>query len=159
MSTSARRELPMHTTSIHKWPFQKVLIANRGEIAVRVIRACRDLGLQSVAVYSDADRNALHVRMADEAYHIGPSPASESYLSIPVILEVAKRSGAQAGHPGFGFLSENATFVEACQAEGLVFVGPSADAQRAVGAKRGARFTAQSVAVPGRPGGMAGLFH
>ena len=96
------------------WPFQKVLIANRGEIALRVIFAPRrDLGLSSVAVYSDADRNALHVRMADEAYHIGPSQASKSYLHIPTSIEVAKYAGAQAIHPGYGFLSENATFVDA----------------------------------------------
>src|SRR6266700_7471420 len=129
--------------AVAQWPFQKVLIANRGEIAIRVIRACRELGLSSVAVYSDADRNALHVRMADEAYYIGPSQASKSYLHIPTIIEVAKRAGAQAIHPGYGFLSENAAFVEACTEAGLIFVGPPASVQRAVGEKTAARETAR----------------
>ncbi len=132
-----------------------MLIANRGEIAVRIIRACRDLGLTSVAVYSDADRNALHVRMADEAYHIGPSQASKSYLHIPTLIEVAKYAGAQAVHPGYGFLSENATFVDACRENGLIFVGPSAEAQRAMGEKTAARRTAQAAEVPIVPGAMS----
>src|SRR6266705_6158431 len=147
----------MQISSVVGWPFHKVLIPNRGEIAVRIIRACRELGLTSVAVYSDADRNALHVRMADEAYHIGPSQASRSYLHVPTIIEVAKRSGAQAIHPGYGFLSENAMFVEACIAEGLIFVGPLATVQRAVGEKTAARSTAQVAGVPIVPGAMTDM--
>ncbi len=144
----------MSTESIADWPFHKVLIANRGEIAIRVIRACRELGLTSVAIYSDADRNALHVRMADEAYHIGPSQASKSYLHIPTIIEMAKRSGAQAIHPGYGFLSENATFVDACVEAGLIFVGPPAAVQRGVGEKTAARNTARASGVPIVPGAI-----
>jgi len=141
-------------SSHSSWSFQKVLIANRGEIAVRIIRACRELGLTSVAVYSDADRNALHVRMADEAYYIGPAQASQSYLRIPTIIEIAKYAGVEAIHPGYGFLSENATFVDSCVAAGLIFIGPSAEAQRAVGEKTAARRTAQAEGVPIVPGAM-----
>src|SRR5512142_544461 len=122
--------------------FRKVLIANRGEIAVRIIRGLRELGIESVAVYSDADRAALHVRMADEAEHIGPSPSQESYLRIDRILEAARKHGAEAIHPGYGFLSENAEFAQTCEDAGIVFIGPSAASIRAMGSKTAARRTA-----------------
>src|ERR1700675_54904 len=104
--------------------FRKVLIANRGEIAVRITRALREMNIRSVAVFSDVDRTALHVRMAAEAEHIGPAPSSESYLRIDRILEAAKKHGADAIHPGYGFLSENADFADACAQAGVVFIGP-----------------------------------
>ncbi|MBK7706353.1 MAG: acetyl-CoA carboxylase biotin carboxylase subunit [Acidobacteria bacterium] len=132
--------------------FKKILIANRGEIACRVIRACREMKIGTVAVYSDADRNALHVRMADEAYHIGPPPSSESYLRGDKILEVAKKSGAEAIHPGYGFLSENAGFVRTVTDSGLVFIGPSPEAMEAMGGKMSARKIATDAGVPIVPG-------
>jgi acetyl-CoA carboxylase biotin carboxylase subunit len=132
--------------------FRKILIANRGEIACRVIRACKDLGIKTVAVYSDIDKAALHVRMADEAYNIGPPPSSESYLRIDKIIEVAKKSGAQAIHPGYGFLSENADFVREAQRNGIVFIGPPPEAMEAMGGKISARKIAIDAGVPVVPG-------
>ena len=132
--------------------FTKILIANRGEIACRVIDTCRRLGIATVAVYSDADRNARHVRLADEAIAIGPAPAAESYLRAEVILDVARRTGAQAIHPGYGFLSENASFAEACAAAGVVFIGPPASAIRAMGDKSAAKALMQQAGVPLTPG-------
>jgi acetyl-CoA carboxylase, biotin carboxylase subunit len=131
---------------------QKVLIANRGEIALRIIRACRELGLSTVAVYSEADGNALHVRRADEAVCIGKPAARDSYLKVDALLEAAGRTGADAVHPGYGFLSENVRFVEACEASGLTFVGPSAEAIRQMGDKAVARRIAHEAGVPLVPG-------
>ena len=119
--------------------FKKILIANRGEIAVRIIRACKELGAQTIAVYSDADRNSPHVTLADEAYHIGGSKPAESYLVKERIIEVAKKSGAEAIHPGFGFLSENDSFAELCEKENIIFIGPSSEAIRLMGDKITAR--------------------
>jgi acetyl-CoA carboxylase biotin carboxylase subunit len=132
--------------------FKKILIANRGEIAVRIMRACREMNIATVAVYSDADREALHVRMADEAYHIGAAPSAESYLRQEKIIETAKRSGAEAIHPGYGFLSENAGFVRRVRSEGLTFIGPPPEAIEAMGGKISARKIAVEAGVPVVPG-------
>jgi acetyl-CoA carboxylase biotin carboxylase subunit len=132
---------------------RRVLIANRGEIAVRIIRTCREMGLESVVVYSDADRDALHVGLADQAVPIGPAPARESYLNIPSILAAARISQADAIHPGYGFLAENADFASACEQAGIVFIGPSSEVVRVMGSKAEARKLAQEAGVPVVPGG------
>ena len=132
--------------------FRKILIANRGEIACRVIRTARRLGIATVAVYSEADAGALHTRLADEAWPIGPPPARESYLVIDKILDVARRSGAEAIHPGYGFLSENAEFADACAAAGVVFIGPPAAAIRAMGSKAESKALMERSGVPLVPG-------
>src|SRR5258706_561102 len=132
--------------------FRKVLIANRGEIAVRLIRGLREMGIASVAVYSDADRASLAVRMADEAAYLGASPSSESYLRIDKIIEAARHHGAEAIHPGYGFLSENAEFAEACSAAGIIFIGPPAEAIRKMGSKTAARQIAIAAGAPVVPG-------
>jgi acetyl-CoA carboxylase biotin carboxylase subunit len=137
--------------------FKKILIANRGEIALRVLRACHELGISAVAVYSDVDRASLHVRKADESYPIGPAASSESYLNIPKILDVARRSGADAIHPGYGFLSENARFAQACADAGVKFIGPTAAAMDAMGSKTRARQAMEKAGVPFVPGTSRGV--
>ena len=132
--------------------FRKVLIANRGEIALRVIRACRELGIRTVAVYSEADRESLHVRFADEDVCIGPPPARDSYLNIPRIIAAAEVTGADAIHPGYGFLAENAEFAEICANTDIVFIGPTADQIRRMGDKAVARETMIAQGVPVVPG-------
>src|SRR6478609_11611158 len=132
--------------------FSKVLIANRGEIALRVIRACRELGVETVAVYSTADRESLHVRFADDDVCIGPPPARESYLNIPRIIAAAEITGADAIHPGYGFLAENAEFADICAASKIAFIGPTADQIRVMGDKAAARKAMTAVGVPIVPG-------
>ena len=137
--------------------FKKVLVANRGEIAVRVLRACEERGIATVAVFSEADRTALHVRYADEAYLIGPAPSRESYLRIDKIIDVARKAGADAIHPGYGFLSERAEFAAACRDAGITFIGPSPEAIAAMGDKITARETVRKRGVPLVPGTDKGL--
>src|SRR5437868_10916014 len=132
--------------------FSKVLVANRGEIAVRIMRACEELGIDTVAVYSGLDRDAIHVKRAGEAFLLGPGPASESYLNIDKLLEAVERSGAEAVHPGYGFLAENAAFASALESAGITFIGPPASAIEAMGSKTRARELMDKAGVPIVPG-------
>ena len=137
--------------------FKKVLIANRGEIAIRVMRACRELDVKTVAVYSEVDKNALFAKYADEAYLIGPAPANQSYLNMDKIIEVAHKTGAQGIHPGYGFLSENEKFAQRCQKEGIVFIGPSGKTIESVGSKIAAKKTMKAAGIPVIPGSESGI--
>src|SRR5437588_6287583 len=142
----------MSAGSMKRTPFFKILIANRGEIALRVMRSARRLGLGVVAVYSDADRDALHVRQADQAVRIGEALPAQSYLNIPAIIEAARASGADAVHPGYGFLAENEEVARTCKDAGLVFIGPSPQAIEAMGNKAGAKEIMNKAGVPVVPG-------
>lgn len=137
--------------------FKKVLIANRGEIAIRVMRACRELDVKTVAVYSEVDKNALFAKYADEAYPIGPAPASQSYLNMDNILDVAHKTGAQAVHPGYGFLSENSKFAARCEKDGIIFIGPASEAIESVGSKIAAKKTMSAAGIPVIPGSENGI--
>ncbi|MDW4547975.1 acetyl-CoA carboxylase biotin carboxylase subunit [Defluviimonas sp. D31] len=137
--------------------FEKILVANRGEIALRVIRACREMGIRSVAVHSTADSDAMHVRMADESVCIGPNPSSQSYLSIASVISACEITGAQAIHPGYGFLSENANFVQALEDHGITFIGPTAEHIRIMGDKITAKDTAKKLGIPVVPGSDGGV--
>jgi acetyl/propionyl-CoA carboxylase alpha subunit len=132
--------------------FKKILISNRGEIAVRIVRACQELDVRAVAIYSDVDRAALHVRLADEAYPIGPAPSIDSYLAIEKILGVARYAGCDAIHPGYGFLAENPALARACADTGITFIGPSAEAMEQLGSKTAARRIARGAGAPTVPG-------
>ncbi len=159
MTAAIRRKAPRAAApAASEPPFKKVLIANRGEIALRVILACKELGIQTVAVYSEADRNALHVRFADEEVCIGPAASSKSYLNIPQVIAAAEVTGAEAIHPGYGFLSENPHFVEVCSACGINFIGPNAEIIRRMGNKAEAKATMKAAGVPLVPG-SEGLIH
>src|SRR5262245_44186585 len=131
---------------------RKVLVANRGEIACRIMRTCRSMGIATVAVFSTVDAQARHVREADEAIHIGDNPATASYLNIPALIAAARRSGADAIHPGYGFLAENAEFAAVCQVAGLILIGPTPEAIRRMGSKREAKLLMQAAGVPTVPG-------
>src|ERR1700694_6292232 len=162
MSRKARWSAPTNRSwpsgdrcSMKRKLFNKILVANRGEIAIRVMRACRELGIPTAAVYSDADRNAIHVRYADEAHHIGGAAPTEFYLQLDRIVKVAHDCGADAIHPGYGFLSEKAAFPDACEAAGIRFIGPPAAAMRALGSKLASRKLAIEHGVPVTPGSGA----
>lgn len=141
----------------HEIPFKKILIANRGEIAIRITRACRELGIASIAVFSEADRDSLHVFLADEAYHIGPAPSKESYLNYQKIIEVAKLAKVDAIHPGYGFLSENINFAQACKEAGITFIGATPENIKAMGDKLSAKDLMKKAGVPTVPGSDGGV--
>jgi len=137
--------------------FEKILIANRGEIAIRVMRACRELDIETVAIYSDADKNALHVKYADEAFHVGEAHPSKSYLNMDRIIDIAHKSGSEGIHPGYGFLAENHRFAGLCEKEGIIFIGPSSKTIEMMGSKLGSKHMMESAGVPVLPYSLKGV--